>query len=215
MVPRRGDCVCHIGEAPGGDTGSAVFYGALRALFSLAQRLPLPNWSDTAHELTIWERRAALLPAGAGTGGAPDARNGPAPAALPALACAACGADASASLGCASAHSAGPAHKPEQGTASKSGRGLQAWPASERGDDAAEAHRRGVTGGAAAAPGVWPARCWWCRDAYCCAACARADAERHARRHALRLLFFSRRAIDDPANFEPLAWHVDMQHAQP
>lgn len=214
MVLDRGKCVCYIGEAPGGDTGGATFHGALRARFRLAQRLPLPNWSDTAHELTVWERRAAPPPAGAG-GGAPDARNGPVLAALPALACAACGADASAAGVCASAHNAGLAHKPVQGTASVSGRGLRAWPASERGDEAAEAHRRGVTGSKAAAPGVWPARCRWCRDAYCCAACAHADALCHARRHALRLLFFSRRAIGDPANFETLAWHVDMQHVQP
>ena len=214
MVPDRGDCVCHIGEAPGGDTGGAAFYGALRARFRLAQRLPLPNWSDTAHELTVWERRADPPPAGAG-GGSPDARNGAFPAALPALACAACGADASASSGCASAHSAERAVEPEQGRALASGRALQARPASERGDAAAKGHRRGVTGGISAAPGVWPARCRWCRDAYCCAACAHSDAEAHARRHALRLLFFSRRAIDDPANFEPLAWHVGMQHVQP
>ena len=210
----RGDCVCYVGEAPGGDTGGAAFHGALRARFRLAQRLPLPNWPDTAHDLTIWERRAAEMPAAA-AGGPAGARGGPRGAALPALACAACAANPGGAEGFASARGAGCGEEPLQGTSAWSGRELQERPAPRRDAAAAEACERGIQGGTAAAPGRYPARCRWCRDAYCCAACARADAEHHARRHAFRLLFFSRRAVDDPANYEPLEWGVGMHHVQP
>lgn len=47
--------MCHIGEWLG-DTGTLAFSAALLSGFELTHRLPLPNWSDTAHELTIWER---------------------------------------------------------------------------------------------------------------------------------------------------------------
>ncbi|KAK9837237.1 hypothetical protein WJX81_000930 [Elliptochloris bilobata] len=51
----RGACVCLVGEAPGGDTGTRGFFRALQADFELAQRLRLPNWSDT-----IGNARAAV-----------------------------------------------------------------------------------------------------------------------------------------------------------
>ena len=49
--------MCVIGEW-WGDTGTPAFTAALCNDFLLTQRLPLPNWSDTAHELTVWERKA-------------------------------------------------------------------------------------------------------------------------------------------------------------
>ena len=51
--------MCVVGEWAG-DTGDAAFTAALLAGFALAQRVPLPNWSDTAHELTVWERKSGL-----------------------------------------------------------------------------------------------------------------------------------------------------------
>ena len=40
-----------------GDTGDASFTAALLEGFQLVQRVHLPNWSDTAHELTVWNRK--------------------------------------------------------------------------------------------------------------------------------------------------------------
>ena len=52
----RGECVCVVGEWDG-DTAEPNFTAQLLAGFRLADRCALPNWSDTAHELTVWERR--------------------------------------------------------------------------------------------------------------------------------------------------------------
>ena len=54
----RGQCICVVGEWHG-DTAEPSFFAALESAFALAQRVPLPNWTDSAHELTIWERRPA------------------------------------------------------------------------------------------------------------------------------------------------------------
>jgi len=40
-----------------GDTGDASFTSAILEGFDLVQRVQLPNWSDTAHELTVWDRK--------------------------------------------------------------------------------------------------------------------------------------------------------------
>lgn len=40
-----------------GDTGDASFTAALLEEFNLVHRVPLPNWSDTAHQLTVWDRK--------------------------------------------------------------------------------------------------------------------------------------------------------------
>ena len=52
---RRGDTVCVVGEWSG-DTGDAELEKQLRRSFRLTRRLALPNWTDTVHELTIWQR---------------------------------------------------------------------------------------------------------------------------------------------------------------
>ena len=57
IVP-RGDCVCVVGEWDG-DTAQPAFTAQLLAGFRLVDRCALPNWTDTAHELTVWERRSA------------------------------------------------------------------------------------------------------------------------------------------------------------
>ncbi|KAK9904746.1 hypothetical protein WJX75_001738 [Coccomyxa subellipsoidea] len=54
----RGQCVCVVGEWLG-DTGDESFAAALLADWTLIRRVPLPNWTDTAHELTIWQRLPA------------------------------------------------------------------------------------------------------------------------------------------------------------
>ncbi len=54
--------MCVVGEW-GGDTGSSAFTASLLAGWRLVQRVALPNWPDSAHELTVWERRGSL-PAG-------------------------------------------------------------------------------------------------------------------------------------------------------
>ena len=55
LTTRRGDTVCFVGEWCG-DTGDPAFLHQLQTHFTLLERRPLPNWSDTSHELTIWQR---------------------------------------------------------------------------------------------------------------------------------------------------------------
>ncbi len=47
--------MCFVGEWYG-DTGDAAFMLQLQSDYQLKHRIALPNWSDTAHELTIWQR---------------------------------------------------------------------------------------------------------------------------------------------------------------
>ena len=49
--------MCVVGEWDG-DTAEPAFTAQLLAGFRLVDRCALPNWTDTAHELTAWERRA-------------------------------------------------------------------------------------------------------------------------------------------------------------
>lgn len=57
--------MCVVGEWDG-DTGSPALTAALQHQFCLVQRVALPNWTDTAHELTVWERNSSHSPATAG-----------------------------------------------------------------------------------------------------------------------------------------------------
>lgn len=52
----EGNCVAVVGEWDG-DTGTAVFARSLLTHWDLQEAIPLPNWSDTAHDLTIWRRK--------------------------------------------------------------------------------------------------------------------------------------------------------------
>jgi hypothetical protein len=54
----KGQHVLHIGEWQG-DTGNRRFENQLIAGFSLVKSLSLPNWGNTAYQLTIWERKHA------------------------------------------------------------------------------------------------------------------------------------------------------------
>ena len=49
--------MCLVGEW-NGDTGDTKLEALLLGSFRLIRRLALPNWTDTAHELTIWQRVA-------------------------------------------------------------------------------------------------------------------------------------------------------------
>ncbi|CAL8464285.1 g3820 [Coccomyxa elongata] len=51
----RGRCVCVVGEWLG-DTADEAFAAALLRDWMLVRRVALPNWTDTSHELTIWQR---------------------------------------------------------------------------------------------------------------------------------------------------------------
>ena len=57
----RGKYVCVVGEWDG-DTGSPEFTMGLQENFTMENRVHLPNWSDTAHELTVWSRKARRKP---------------------------------------------------------------------------------------------------------------------------------------------------------
>lgn len=54
--------MCVVGEWDG-DTGSASFTAALQIGWRLVERVPLPNWTDSSHELTVWERLSSGTPA--------------------------------------------------------------------------------------------------------------------------------------------------------
>lgn len=60
LAAYTGDTVALVGEWDG-DTGSQEFTQALLRGWSLQEAIPLPNWSDTAHDLTLWTRRDAIL----------------------------------------------------------------------------------------------------------------------------------------------------------
>jgi len=63
-----GATVAVVGEW-GGNTGDGKFAAALVGGFKLVRRVPLPQWGDTAHELTIWVARAGAGGVGVGGGG--------------------------------------------------------------------------------------------------------------------------------------------------
>ena len=76
-----------------GNTADGAFVRLLTKHFSLTRRVALPQWGDTAHELTVWERKRLARDgpsAGAG-GGARAAEEGVIGATLPLKSCAWCG----------------------------------------------------------------------------------------------------------------------------
>ena len=56
LLEAGGRTVAVVGEW-GGNTADAKFAHALSRSFRLARRRRLPQWGDTAHELTVWTRR--------------------------------------------------------------------------------------------------------------------------------------------------------------
>ena len=64
-----GDVVAVVGEWDG-NTGDVAFARELRESWNLARRVSLPQWGDTAHELTIWQRKKTDSTERGGTRGA-------------------------------------------------------------------------------------------------------------------------------------------------
>eukprot|EP00966_Prymnesium_polylepis_P195970 4541780-Prymnesium_polylepis.1 len=58
----RGDTLVHIGEWAG-DTAEPSFEAELAQNWALKRRMPLPNWGDTAEDLTVWVRRGSAMTA--------------------------------------------------------------------------------------------------------------------------------------------------------
>jgi hypothetical protein len=57
----EGQHVVVIGEWDG-DTGSREFSNSLLTHWDLERAIELPNWSDTAHDFTLWKRRPHRAP---------------------------------------------------------------------------------------------------------------------------------------------------------
>jgi hypothetical protein len=55
-----GEFVLHVGELVHGDTGDERFLAALQDEFALINRVALPNFSNTAYELTVWKRKSKI-----------------------------------------------------------------------------------------------------------------------------------------------------------
>ncbi|BDA49847.1 hypothetical protein COCOBI_14-4670 [Coccomyxa sp. Obi] len=184
----RGRVVCVVGEWLG-DTGDESFAAALLSDWSLIRRVALPNWTDTAHELTIWQRsepakkqhkkKQKLRHADAKYNGRPPGslQDGVTPlgiAAADELDFSALRRDALDIISCSTCGASRPGNVV------------------------------GKTGIEGRAIGGALRRCCYCRDAaYCSETCAAADACRHAQAHAVRLLFFQHRqlAFDNPVDF--------------
>ncbi len=180
---RRGSCVCVVGEW-NGDTAEPCFTAALLAGFRLAQRVPLPNWSDSAHELTIWERQPAP-----GAAGPAAAYAGSAEAVVSAAAKDANG----------TAHWAQSGAEPGEAAAEAHGSLPLASCAGCRSPAA-------TSSGIIALGAKLLRRCRHCRTvAYCSKACRKAHGKRHRELHAMRMLFSKcKLRFDSGADFEPL-----------
>ncbi|RLN45013.1 hypothetical protein BBJ29_003916 [Phytophthora kernoviae] len=53
----QGDVILHVGEWQG-DTGDQRFESELQRRFVLEQEVQLPNWGNSAYNLTVWRRKA-------------------------------------------------------------------------------------------------------------------------------------------------------------
>lgn len=58
----QGDVVLHVGEWQG-DTGDCRFERELQRQFVVVQNVLLPNWGNSAYELTVWRRKATEVEA--------------------------------------------------------------------------------------------------------------------------------------------------------
>ncbi len=201
--------MCIVGEWRG-HTGDDALTALLLRDFTLLRRVALLNWTDTAHELTIWRRRRAehvatvserAQQSGIDKGAAQDStpRNAAEPTSVP--------------DDCSIADD-GVVHSPARGTnggalASRPREPLQCWtcgaaPVASATGDAG----RGLVSRQGAATGRRELRrCRFCRDAaFCSAACAADGDGMHRQAHALRLIFFSDCKPDfgSDVDYEPL-----------
>jgi hypothetical protein len=70
LAEYTGSSLALIGEWDG-DTGTPAFTRHLQAHWNLQTTISLPNWTDTAHDLTIWRRRECV------EAGSSDSSKGP------------------------------------------------------------------------------------------------------------------------------------------
>lgn len=57
-ISMDGHTVCYVGEYRG-DTGTKSFEKLLESAYSCLQEISLPNWGDTAYNLTIWKKKGS------------------------------------------------------------------------------------------------------------------------------------------------------------
>lgn len=156
-----------------------------RSLRGILQRVALPNWSDSAHELTIWERRPQppLCPSPGTEAQRSDDTSSPAAESQRDF------------LEDRKANGSG-----SRAEAAASALDLPLVQCTACGAPAA-------TGSAADPPQAKPLRrCRHCRDvAFCSKACRKAGGKHHATVHALRLLFSEGKLrFNSDYDFEPL-----------
>ena len=182
-----------------GNTADGAFAEALRRRFRLVRRVPLPQWGDTAHELTLWTSRRR--------GGRYISSDDDASAADETSACSMKSGDAS--------------DDPKARDDPK----VRDDPKARFGSSSSDPRPFARCAGCGASGSAALRRCAYCREAaYCSARCAEEDRERHAGIHRARLVPFPsaekdekkraaasgrrgfRRAapsFDDDADFEP------------
>lgn len=177
-----------------GDTADRRLTAALLAGWRLAQRVALPNWGDSAHELTIWERRRPALSLSATL---PLAASATMPAA------GSTGADPGAD-GAAAMQNGSAAGEQNGGACAVASDNVPGLPLVECAACGASA----TTGGTADLPAARPLRrCRHCRQvAFCSKACRKTGGKQHADLHVMRLLFPAGRKLrfKSDADFEPL-----------
>ena len=166
--------MCHLGEWRG-HTGDGALTATLLRDFTLVQRVDVPNWTDTAHELTVWRRRGVI----AGVHERPEQHG---------IAEAAGDTPNSTNRDSASVRNGDGAadgslmHAPDNHSSSAAAvrdqrEPLQCWSCG------------GVSHAQTAGSGF--RRCQYCRCvAFCGAKCAAEGREVHRQAHALRLIFF-------------------------
>ena len=208
----RGSTVCILGEWRG-HTGDDDLAALLLRDFTLVQSVDVPNWTDTAHELTVWRRRDPqsagsdeLSPQDAAHVEVPDSARSK---------------DSTTASLPHSGHS-GPAGDlvPMTG-GSVGGCGgnkaatrdqrlpLQCWTCgnAQRAVSSSATLRRAVSSTETADDRPGLRRCRYCRNAaFCSAFCAAKGEGLHRQAHALRLIFFKDHQPDfsSDADFEPV-----------
>ena len=190
--------MCIVGEWRG-HTGDDALTALLLRDFTLLRRVALPNWTDTAHELTIWHRRAQHVAAVSVQTEQPHGSHDEAQLSGPRKAAEPVSVPEERSTA-----DDGAARSPAGGTRAEApARGmrepLQCWTcgvaplASATGDA-----DRGLVSQHETTEGRHELRrCRYCRDAaFCSAACAAEGNRTHRQAHALRLIFFDEHRPD-------------------
>lgn len=197
--------MCHVGEWRG-HTGDDGLTAALLRDFTLARRVAVPNWADTAHELTIWRRRH---PYAAGGDEQPGQRGLVAEAGDSALSKVSeagsqrDGPDAADDLPAERLHNGRGIEAAARGQSEP----LQCWTCGEEQSGTEPGARARGAASRAESAGHGLRRCRYCRDAaFCTAECAAEGEGLHRQAHALRLIFFNdyRPEFSSDPDYEPV-----------